>query len=741
MVILSDTGGFLIGNWPLLRAHTDSAEGRRDYLGEHLADVANLAGEFASIFGQERVANLLGRLHDAGKALPAFQDYLDRLEAGSKEATGPPHAIWGAALACWVIYKVQGDLEGWKELCLPIAGHHGGLAASGDLSLRLEEFLKSQQAELRALAVALRDAGVLPRLERESLTRRDTSREFFIRMLLSALADADFLATEEHFKPKKADARGNWPTLDTLWPCFLANQNVVLAEAAGEPTAVKVNEIRAEVYRCCLEAATSEPGFFRLTVPTGGGKTRSSLAFGLVHALKYGLRRVAFAVPYTSITDQTAREYRSIFGDDAVLEHHSQMEQPEADEAQSRNAVRHRLSTENWDAPIIVTTTVQLFESMFARHPGKIRKLHNLAKSVIVLDEVQTLPVELLETTLDGLRTLVAEYGCTVVLCTATQPAYERTPVLSRLGNVEPREIVPQYPRHFKDLESRVRYVPRSEPQSWADLATEISDECQVLVVLNARRDAMALLDALGDTPDVVHLSTLLCGAHRRRVLSDIESRLKGGRVRAVCTQVVEAGVDLDFPVVYRAMGPLDRIVQAAGRCNRHGTQPEQGRVIVFEPRDGSMPRGTYQAGTKVAERLIARDGPAGLNNPKLYTEYFELVFSNADLDAKDIQEFRRALDYPETADRFRFIQPTVSAVVPYGEAEAKLRQWQIAPSRRAWQALQPYVVNLFLWQVPGFERDGYLELLDTGLYRWLGRYDLIRGIVPDAVDPSDLII
>ena len=214
------------------------------------------------------------------------------------------------------------------------------------------------------------------------MTRRDTSREFFIRMLLSVLADADFLATEEHFEPKKADARGNWPTLAALWPCFLANQHRVLAEAANNQIAV--NQIRAEVYSCCLDTARSEPGFFRLTVPTGGGKTRSSLAFGLVHALKYGLRRVVFAVPYTSITDQTAREYRGIFGDGVVLEHHSQMEQPEAGESQTRNAIRHRVSTENWDAPIIVTTTVQLFESMFARRPGKIRKLHNLAKSVIV---------------------------------------------------------------------------------------------------------------------------------------------------------------------------------------------------------------------------------------------------------------------------------------------------------------------------------------------------------------------
>jgi CRISPR-associated endonuclease/helicase Cas3 len=728
----------LIGNWLLLRAHTDSVDGRRDYLDRHLEEVASLAGEYAGVFGQQRVADLLGRLHDAGKAFPGFQDYLDRIEAGSGDTKGPPHAIWGAVLAYWVIYKVQRDPERWKEISLPIAGHHGGLAAAADLSLKFEEILKSQQTELNDLAVALRDARVLQRLDGVTMNRRGTSREFSIRMLLSALADADFLATEEHFERKKARARGNWPILDVLWSCFLANQKKVLADAAKDPT--PVNEIRAEVYRCCFDAGTSAPGFFRLTVPTGGGKTRSSLAFGLVHALKHRLRRVVFAVPYTSVTDQTAREYRKIFGDDSVLEHHSQMEQPDGGESQSTTAVRQRLSTENWDATIIVTTTVQLFESMFARRPGKIRKLHNLARSVIVLDEVQTLPVELLETTLDGLRTLVTEYGCTIVLCSATQPAYERTPVLSNLG-IEPTEIVPQYQRHFKALESRVRYFSRSRPLSWVDVATEIRDEEQVLVVLNARRDAMALLDALGDTPDVVHLSTLLCGAHRRRVLMDIESRLKDGRVRAVCTQVVEAGVDLDFPLVYRAMGPLDRIVQVAGRCNRHGTRPEQGRVIVFEPRDGSMPPGNYQAGARVAERLLARDGPDGLYDPKLYTEYFELVFSNANLDKKDIQEFRRALDYPETAERYRFIQPTVSAVVPYGDSEAKLRQWEIAPSRRAWRALQPYVVNLSWGQVHGFGRDGFLEMLATGLYRWLGRYDLIRGIVPDAVDPSDLIV
>jgi CRISPR-associated endonuclease/helicase Cas3 len=705
--------------------------------------VASLGGEFASAFGSERTVTLLGLLHDVGKALPAFQGYLDRIEAGGQEVRGPQHSIWGAALAYCLIFKLQGDAERWKELCLPIAGHHGGLAAAGALGQTLEDFVSSNSAGLASLTAVLRKAGILQGLSLEGFPRRGSSREFFIRMLLSALADADYLATEEHFKPKKADARGNWPTVSDLWPSFLTNQSNLMEEAAKKPT--PVGRIQSEVYQRCIAAAASAKGFFRLTVPTGGGKTRSSLAFGLQHCMTHpGLRRVIFAVPYTSITDQTAREYRRILGDGAILEHHSQMAEPEQSETESQTAraVRQRLSAENWDAPIIVTTTVQLFESMFAKRPGKIRKLHNIADSVIVLDEHQTLPVELLETALDGLRTLVLEYGCTVVLCSATQPRYERIPHLSHLG-LDAQEIVPEYPRHFEVLRSRVGYNLRGGPLSWKDLAAELRDlrQAQALVVLNSRRDAMALLDAMGDAKDVVHLSTLLCGAHRREVLSKIESRLKDGEdIRAICTQVVECGVDIDFPVVYRAMGPLDRIVQVAGRCNRKGTRPDAGRVIIFEPLDGAMPRGTYLAGTIETKFLLGRGGPSALHNPNFCAEYFDRLFANADLEKRGIQALRVALDYPETADRFHFIEPTVSAVVPYGDSEAKLRQWQAFPSRDAWRALQPFVVNLFSWQAENFAKEGFLDPLDKDFYRWLGRYDQVRGIVPGALDPSDLI-
>lgn len=724
-------------DWSEARAHTDGPGGRRDFLRDHLSKVARLAGEFSSFFGGTEPAYLLGILHDLGKLTPEFQEYLARLEAGERLSHGPPHSIWGAALGYWLIYKRGSDEEAWKEPCLPIAGHHGGLRAAGDLALRLDEFVGLHELELRQMGVALGDAGLLPKHWRRSGLQASTSREFRIRMLLSALADADYLATEEHFKPEVSARRPGWPTIEALWGRFLVNQTELLERASRSPTVV--NEVRRDVYESCVGAAEMAPGLFRLTVPTGGGKTRSGLAFALRHACRHGLGRVVVAVPYTSITDQTAREYRAIVGEDAVVEHHSQVKVGDA-ESEEPQAVRARLATENWAAPVIVTTTVQLFESMFGDRPGKVRKLHNLAGATIILDEVQTLPTGLLETTLDGLETLAREYGSSIMFSTATQPAFEAIPCLRDFGNLAVREIVPGYGAHFEVLR-RVEYEVRKEPLGWNDLADEVREQRQVLVIVNTRRDAMALLDALGGERHVQHLSTLLCGSHRRRVLDGISRRLKMGiPVRAICTQVVEAGVDLDFPVVYRAIGPLDRIVQAAGRCNREGRLEGSGRVIIFQPREGGAPRGTYQKGMEQAKLLIEREGAAGLHEPAVYREYFEGLFSYEDLDAKKVQACRRDLDYPETARRYRFMDESVPAVVPYGEAEARLADWERGPSREKWQKLQPYVVNFFLWEAQRLESEGWLQPLGDGLYYWLGRYDRVRGVVADARDPSDLI-
>jgi CRISPR-associated endonuclease/helicase Cas3 len=389
---------------------------------------------------------------------------------------------------------------------------------------------------------------------------------------------------------------------------------------------------------------------------------------------------------------------------------------------------------------------VQLFESLLGNRTSKIRKLHNLARSVIILDEVQCLPVELLKTSCNVLQTLVRGYGVSVVLSTATQPAVDRTPYLSGFDEMPIREIVPQYPKHFKTL-VRVHYEIRETPLNTDQLAAELDPVSvnQVLVILNTRRDATELLTALGNAPHVYHLSTLLCGAHRKVVLEKIRLRLNPKNplpVRLISTQVVEAGVDIDFPVVYRAIAPLDRIVQAAGRCNREGNLPDLGRVVLFQPEAGGMPKGAYKAGFERAKLLLGRNPVTRLHDPELYQEYFQGLYQDVDMDKRKIEPDRMALDYPQVAHKYRLIDDdTVAVVVTYGDSASRLADWEKWPSREAWRALQPFIVNLYKFEASRFESEGWLKQLADGLYVWLGRYDDVRGIEAASFDPADLIV
>lgn len=725
--------------WETLRAHTASADGRQDLLNEHLKAVAARAREFCAAFGAGETGFLLGLLHDLGKANPAFQDYLSRLEAGEKLQQGPPHSVWGAALAYWLLRVRCADMESWKEFALPVAGHHGALSSSSDVGLRLSEFINTHPSEIRQLQQILRDRSFFPACFAIPDLRGPGDRELFIRMLFSSLVDADFLVSERHFDSRKAERREAWPDLHDLWLGFGQKQTALLDEHSHDTG--KVNPVRREVYEACLKAAQLPPGLFRLTVPTGGGKTRSGLGFALAHALAHQFQRIVVALPYTSIIDQTVKVFREVLGDGAVIEHHSQLPTSES-EAQDELSVRRRLATENWEAPVIVTTTVQLFESLLGNRTSKLRKLHNLARSVMVLDEAQCLPVELLKTSVAVLQTLVREYHVSVVFCTATQPAVDQTPYLSGFEGMPIREIVPQYSAHFQAL-VRVKYEVRETPVSTEQLAAEILDLEQVLVILNTRKDAIDLLGALRDPSDVFHLSTLLCGAHRRAVLEEIKLRLKQGlRVRLISTQVVEAGVDLDFPVVYRAIAPLDRIVQAAGRCNREGRLSGLGRVVLFQPEAGGMPRGTYQAGFEQAKLLLGRYPAERLHEPELYQEYFQRLYSYVDTDKRAIEPDRLDLNYPEVARKYRLIaDDTVAAVVQYGDSAARLADWEKWPSRQSWRALQPFLVNLFRFEASRFEGEGWLQQLADELYYWLGRYDVVLGIQAANRDPADLYV
>ncbi|MBA2278169.1 MAG: CRISPR-associated helicase Cas3', partial [Chloroflexia bacterium] len=512
--------------------------------------------------------------------------------------------------------------------------------------------------------------------------------------------------------------------------------------------------------RASLAASEQPPGFFRLTVPTGGGKTRASLAFALEHARRHGLERVIVAVPYLTITDQTADVYRRIFSDErAILEHHSGVIDQRAgqtdsdqDEAQDDLATWRRLAAQDWNAPIIVTTTVQLFESIFSNRPSACRKLHRLVNSVIVLDEAQTLPIGLLDPILSALRSLVAHYGSSVLLCTATQPALDDAPGFRGLPEV--REIVPDPPALYRQL-SRVTYEwPAAKATwSWEDAAAVMREAPQVLAIVNTRANALALFDALSD-PEAIHLSTLLCQAHRRELMEVIRHRLRrGAQVRVVSTQVVEAGVDLDFPLVLRAVGPLDSIVQAAGRCNREA-RLATGRVMVFLPAEGGLPAGAYRAGTQITESLV-REGMLDLDNPSTFDRYFrELYGILRDFDVHDIQDLRAGFDFPAVNDEFRMIDDdTVCVIVHYSglppAQRNELRETppdhssvvtdlldQLAAStfdrgspRRLMQRAQPYVVNRRRRDLEADQAQELVRELREGIFAWEGGYDE-RGIV-----------
>lgn len=723
-----------------LYAHTPGPEGKWDYLNCHLHRVTELAASFAGKFSASDLARIIGALHDFGKINPDFQDYLIA-QFENRRHKKAPHSIWGAALMYFILWCTHHE-DVWKEFSLPILGHHGGLESPGFVSQKLSTFLKENPSWPKVVLPMWRKIQEQLRFGSPFFKiPTGTSRELHIRMLFSSLTDADYLATEEHFDPLRKGRRGEWPNLLELWDLFREDQEELLKEAEKIPT--KVNRVRREVYEACLNAAAMRPGVFRLTVPTGGGKTRSALAFALKHAIQEenALERIIIALPYTSIIDQTVSEYRKILEkkEECVLEHHNQVEVLDVNEDQDSRHLRFKLASENWDAPVVVTTTVQLFESLLNNKPGRVRKIHSLARSVIILDEVQTLPPQLLKPILDVLSDLVKHYGVSLVLSTATQPAFENKTFLGPFAGIHIEEIVPDFPRHFIELK-RVRYDFRKTQMEWAQLAEELGALDQVMVVLNTRKDALALIDAMGRTSHVYHLSTLLCGMHRKDNLQEIRLRLKAGKpLRLISTQVVEAGVDLDFPVVYRALGPLDRIVQAAGRCNREG-RPADGNVIIFEPIEGRMPRGPYFSGFQKSKIILDGRDPDDLSGPNIFQEYFTLLYGDLNVDELDIQVHREALDYPQVAALFRLIpDTTLSVVVRYGSYEKYLKDWELSPSRKNWRKLQPFIVGIFEHEAKTYIQDGTIKDLGNNLYIWDGKYSETIGAIAEY-DPSDLI-
>jgi CRISPR-associated endonuclease/helicase Cas3 len=684
-------------------AHSRAGEPleRWELLEHHLECVADLAREFAAAFDSPAWGYRAGLWHDLGKYRAEFQR---RIHGSGEHA---PHAIVGAVQA----------YERTPPIAFAIAGHHTGLAnhtARLDTTQTpLRESVMTNGMLLDAVALVaparLLDQESLPLppwLAISDAHERKLRTELWTRFLFSALVDADRLATERFY------LGGKRATLD--YDTISALRERLDRALSKFSIRTPVDSVRAAVLDDCRTAAEEPPGLFSLTVPTGGGKTLSSMAFALRHAERYGLRRVIVVVPYTSIIEQNAAVYSEHLGARNVIEHHSAIDETTRYENSSELEIHRRLAAENWDAPIVVTTAVQFVESLFSNEPSRCRKLHNITRSVIVIDEAQALPTDFLLCVLDGIRQLTAHYGCSLVLSTATQPALaQRESLPQGLTNV--REIT----RSPGDLQEALRRIDvvwpaDTEPTSYDVLSTEIAREPEVLVIVHNRRDARTLAEQL-PVDGRFHLSTRMCAAHRLDVLAQVKARLQANATcRLVSTQLVEAGVDIDFPVVYRAMAGLDSLAQAAGRCNRNGLRRDEagqlchGRFVVFRA-PTPPPAGVLRRGLDVAEGMLADHG-LDLADGDTLEQYFRGLYLHSAPDPYGVMGHRAGFNFATVAQLVRLIkEETHPVVVPWGESPARVAAFgkpsSDVPMRVRARALQPFTVQV---------RQHELKILDT---------------------------
>ena len=691
-------------------AHSTPRADQSDWqaLPDHLQSVGEWAGQFARVFGAQALGIVIGQLHDLGKYTLPFQE---RLRGNPMRVD---HSTWGARIA----QQRLGPMG--QLLAYGIAGHHAGLAngqgegertaLSGRLSSDLHALHPAWERDITLPARLSAPEGfkLYSQNRQQALERQPFQLAFLTRMLFSCLVDADFLDTETFYnvvenRPDHRHGGGAKPTLLAL------REQLDHYLGQFQPNS-DVNRLRADILRHVRGQAEQAPGLFSLTVPTGGGKTLASLAFALDHAIRHGLQRVIFVIPFTSIVEQNAAVFRKALGplgDSAVLEHHSafvEQPPPRDDPEKYQSVHKLRLAMENWDAPIVVTTAVQFFESLFAARPSQCRKLHNIAGSVVILDEAQTMPLKLLRPCVATIDELARNYRTSVVLCTATQPALEAPAFDGGLTGV--RELAPEPTRLFQQLERvRVRHVG---PLSDEALAAEMRSRDQVLCIVNNRRHARAVYQAMADLPGARHLTTLMCAKHRSAVLAEVRQMLLNGEpCRVVSTSLIESGVDVDFPTVLRAEAGLDSIAQAAGRCNREGRRHlDASEVLVFanENEDWAPPPELTQYAQ--AAREVLRQFAHDPLSPEAIGRYFALLYwqkGGQQLDVPDLMGLLKnsrhdSLPMETLATKFRMIDSVqMPVIVPFDDdAREALQALEFAQGCGGLaRKLQPYVVQL----------------------------------------------
>ena len=683
-------------------AHISEDRERMQTVKEHLQGTAALAEVFAQPFGGGEQAKLAGKLHDIGKYSREFQH---RLEGGPK-----------------VDHSTAGGKEAFQlrqlEAAFAVMGHHGGLPDyggkndTGDTST----LYGRQQKKVPDYSAWKQEIALSPARRPSHIPLDNLSEAFYIRMLYSCLVDADYLDTEAFMDGTLP--RGGYEPIASL----LDKLDQYIAPWWNPKN--ELNRKRCDILRSCLNAGENFPnGLYTLTVPTGGGKTVSSLAFALRHAATHGKKRVIYVIPYTSIIDQTAEVFENILEAENVLEHHSGVDYTMPEEEVDPALYRKALATENWDAPVIVTTAVQFFESLYSNLPSRCRKLHNIADSVIIFDEAQTLPVSYLYPCVSAIGQLVQYYGVTAVLCTATQPALQ-----SLFAELAPgltmREICPDTDALYQFF--RRTTLRQAGALTEEELAEQLNASPQTLCVVNRRVTAQKLYALLPEEGSYC-LTTLLCPADRKRLLEEIRERLKNGLpCRVVSTSLIEAGVDVDFPTAWREEAGLDSIIQTAGRCNREGkASAEQSIVTIFRLEGQQVPAMIRPNVDSTRHVLQTFADPAQPEAIESYFSFYRTLKGSAALDQKGILDaFQKGYEgrifpFAAVANMFHLIDsPTTTVYIPTGEGKSLVESLRAGLiSRSLFRKLGQYAVNVYPDHLKRLLDAGAVQATESGAY------------------------
>lgn len=722
-------------------AHSENNRNEKHSLSKHLHQTAVFAESFACRKDYEFIFKITGLLHDFGKYQTAFQHYL----ANGGKRGSVPHAAWGAGYArlCKII-----------EVSIAIDGHHKGLPDNSAWKSDTEPFKQGEVPEFENIRETFSNDTEFNEIEINSMPTlfpnesQKSQREVFIRYLFSALTDSDWLSTEEHFDNEKFNLRMN-NTLQINVMISKLEEEFLKKSKDGE-----INRLRNEARNQSLKKADMSVGFFSLALPTGMGKTLTSIAWALYHSKKNDLKRIIIVLPYINIIDQTAQILKTIFGEEWVLEHHSSYNENsndgrDSDEGCSPMDERKRLACENWDYPIIVTTTVQFFESLFSNRRSKCRKIHNIAESVVIFDEVQTLPKEVILPTLQMLKDVQSVMNTSFLFCTATQPAFEK-----RQGFDGVNEIIPLIddPAELYHRTKRVKYhlLNNLNPIDYSRLLEDVMKVGDsALVIFNTKKAVLGFYNCtknLGDWEKKYHLSTAMCPSHRKSVIKNIRDDLDAKKkILVASTQLIEAGVDFDFPVVFRAMAPLEAVIQSAGRCNREGELGEMGgRVFLFKIQDSGMPDKTYSACAGHAEELIKQDINQLYEHSIFNNYYAQVIQLYVDPDKYKINETRKQFNFDTVNDSYHIIRDTTEGLFIYNfndESRQLLHSLEYKEflSKDDYRKMQVYTVQVYNYFL--IQNKEMCKTMPQGFKVWYGNYDRETGISVAPIEADNLIV